>query len=151
VKTFASVDSTAADDVAKQRFGQVIDMMRDPHQSTFAFVMYPESTPIIEAYRASRELATIDIPTGLTVANLVIPPEHATTPFSRSRRAMQEKYMVEIKERFQTPLIQIPLLSGEVAGLELLTTLGETIYGSTNGHGPAPMTAAVSLQKEVNS
>ena len=49
VKIFASVDGAAADDVAKQRFGKVIEMMRDPEQSTFAFVMYPEATPIIEA------------------------------------------------------------------------------------------------------
>ena len=41
VKVFASVDTSAADYVAKQRFGQVIEMMRDPAQSTFAFVMYP--------------------------------------------------------------------------------------------------------------
>jgi arsenite-transporting ATPase len=42
VKVFASVDANAADDVAKQRFGKVIEMMSDPEQSTFAFVMYPE-------------------------------------------------------------------------------------------------------------
>ena len=54
VKVFASVDASAADDVAKQRFGKVIDMMRDPEQSTFAFVMYPEATPIVEAWRASQ-------------------------------------------------------------------------------------------------
>src|SRR3972149_11633222 len=53
VKVFASVDSTAADDVAKQRFGEVIQLMRDPQRSTFALVMYPESTPILEAYRMS--------------------------------------------------------------------------------------------------
>ena len=87
VKVFSSVDTTVADDVAKQRFADVIDMMRNPERSTFAFVMYPEATPIIEAYRASEELATLDIPTGLVVANLVIPAEQATTPFTRARRA----------------------------------------------------------------
>ena len=51
VKIFASVDATAADDVAKPRFGKVIEMMSDPEQSTFAFVMYPEATPILEAWR----------------------------------------------------------------------------------------------------
>lgn len=127
VKVFASVDTVAADDVAKQRFGQVIDMMRDPDRSTFAFVMYPESTPIIEAYRASQELGTLDIPTGLVVANLVIPPEQATTPFSRARRAMQEKYLAEIGERFAVPVLQIPLLPNEVKGLEMLQTLGEQV------------------------
>jgi arsenite-transporting ATPase len=128
VKVFASVETVAADDVAKQRFGQVIEMMRDPDRSTFAFVMYPESTPIIEAYRASQELGTLDIPTGLVVANLVIPPEQATTPFSRARRAMQEKYLAEIGERFNVPVLQIPLLPHEVKGLDLLTELAGKVY-----------------------
>ncbi|HET9913320.1 MAG TPA: ArsA family ATPase, partial [Anaerolineales bacterium] len=129
VKVFASVDATAADDVAKQRFGKVIEMMSDPEQSTFAFVMYPESTPILEAWRASRELGTVGIHPGLTVANMVIPAEQTTTPFVQSRRIMQEKYLREITERFSVPLVQIPLLSSEIKGLKMLADLGEKMYG----------------------
>jgi arsenite-transporting ATPase len=128
VKVFASVDGSAADDVAKQRFGKVIEMMRDPEQSTFAFVMYPEATPIIEAWRAAKELETVGVHAGMVVANLVIPPEQ-TTPFVQSRRAMQEKYLKEIVERFRVPLVQIPLLPREVKGLDMLAELGEQIYG----------------------
>jgi arsenite/tail-anchored protein-transporting ATPase len=138
VKVFASVDTTAADDVAKQRFGQVIDMMRDPDLSTFVFVMYPEATPILEAYRAAQELRTVGVEPGLVVANLVIPPEQATTPFAQARRAMQEKYLAEIVQRFPVPLLQIPLLPGEVKGLPLLSELGAQVYGNgevrTHGH-----------------
>jgi arsenite-transporting ATPase len=130
VKVFASVDASTADDVAKQHFGQVIEMMRDPSQSTFAFVMYPESTPILEAWRAEKELETVGVHAGIVMANFVIPPGQTTTPFVQSRRAMQEKYLVEIRERFPVPLIQIPLLATEVKGLEMLTELGETIYGN---------------------
>ena len=130
VKVFASVDTSAADDVAKQRFGQVIAMMRDPAQSTFAFVMYPESTPILEAWRAAQELATVGILPGLVVANFVIPATAATTPFLRARYAMQEKYLVEIGERFAAPVLEIPLLAQEVKGLDLLAALGEQIYGA---------------------
>jgi len=129
VKIFASVDTAAADDVAKQRFGQVIEMMRDPAQSTFAFVMYPEATPILEAWRAAEELRTVGIQTGMVVANMVIPAEQATTPFVRTRRAMQEHYLAEIGRRFPVPLVQIPLLPLEVRGLEMLTALGEQVYG----------------------
>lgn len=129
VKVFATVDSTAADDVTKQRFASVIEMMRDPQKSTFAFVMYPEATPIIEAYRASEELKTLDIHTGLVFANFVLPPEQCTTPFSRVRRVMQEKYLHEITERFDVPMVEIPLLPHEVKGLDVLTALGEKIYG----------------------
>jgi len=129
VKIFASVDTAAANDVAKQRFGQVIDMMRDSAQSTFAFVMYPEATPILEAWRAAEELRTVGIQTGMVVANMVIPPEQATTPFVRARRTMQEQYLAEIGRRFAVPVVQIPLLPREVKGLEMLADLGEQIYG----------------------
>jgi arsenite-transporting ATPase len=129
VKVFASVDSAAADDVAKRRFGQVIDMIRDPAQSAFAFVMYPEATPFLEAYRASEELSTVGIQPGLVVANFVIPPDQATTPFTRARRAMQEKYLAEIEQRFQVPVLQIPLLPYEVKGLARLVELSEQVYG----------------------
>jgi len=128
VKVFASVDTVAADDVAKQRFGKVIEMMRDPKQSTFAFVMYPEATPIIEAYRAATELSTVGINASLVVANMVIPAEQANTEFTHARRLMQEKYLGEISERFRLPVAQIPLLPKEIKGLEMLATLGEQIY-----------------------
>ncbi len=128
VKIFASVDTSAADDVAKQRFGKVIEMMRDSEQSTFVFVMYPEATPILEAWRAARELGTVGIHPGLVVANMVIPPEQANTIFTHARRTMQEKYLVEITERFQLPLAQIPLLPYEIKGLEMLARLGDQIY-----------------------
>lgn len=129
VKVFASVDTAAADDVAKQHFGDVIAMMRDPARSTFAFVMYPESTPILEAHRMAEELHTLGIEPGLVVANLVIPPDQATTPFAQARRAMQERYLIEIQERFSVPVLQIPLLPYEVKGLELLDRLGLEMLG----------------------
>lgn len=129
VKVFASVDTTAADDVAKKRFGEVIDLMRDPARSTFAFVMYPESTPILEAHRAAEELRTVGITPGLVVANFVIPAEQATTPFAQSRRAMQEKYLNEIAQRFEVPVVQVPLLAHEVKGLPMLIELGQQVYG----------------------
>ncbi len=129
VKVFASVDSSLADDTAKQRFSAVIDMMRDPAQSTFAFVMYPESTPIVEAYRASEELRTVGIEPGLVFANFIIPPEQATTPYSSARRNMQQKYMAEIAGRFAVPVAQIPLLPTEVQGLDTLAQLAGQVYG----------------------
>ena len=130
VKIFASVDVTAADDVAKARFGKVIEMMSDPQKSTFAFVMYPEATPILEAWRAAQELGTVGIHPGLVVANMVIPAEQTTTPFVQSRRIMQEKYLKEIAKKFRVPLVEIPLLPSEIKGLKMLTELGEQMYGT---------------------
>jgi arsenite-transporting ATPase len=143
IKVYASVDTVAADDVAKQRFAQVIDMMKDPEQSTFAYVMYPESTPIVEAYRAAEELSTIGIEPGLVVANQVLPAEACTTPFSNARWTMQQKYLAEIGERFPVPVLRIPLLGGEIKGLDLLAQLGDQLFGaSADGEEPTGSTAS---------
>jgi len=129
IKIFTSVDTVKADDIAKKRFGKVIEMMRNPNLSTFAFVMYPEATPVLEAYRAAVELRTVGIEPGLVIANLIIPPELVTTPFVQARRTMQEKYMTEITERFSVPVVQIPLQPSEIKGLKALSMLGIKVYG----------------------
>ena len=123
VKVFASVEGDVADDVAKARFAGVIDMMRDPARSTFAFVMYPEATPIVEASRAIDELASLGIPLGLVVANMVLPEDACRTPFALARRQMQQTYLGEIEARFAAPVLEVPLLDGEVIGLDRLTDL----------------------------
>lgn len=134
IKAYASVDVNLADDAAKQKFGKVIDMMKDPAQSTFSFVMYPESTPILEAYRASQELAGLDIHTGMVVANYIIPEEQVDSAFVHSRRAMQYKYLLEISKKFSVPVVQIPLLPEEIKGLDMLSELGEKLYGKPQRH-----------------
>ena len=104
-------------------------MMRDPAKATFAFVMYPESTPIIEAYRATKELETIGIRPGLIVANQVLQPEVCVTPYTRSRRAMQVKYLSEMRERFSAPILQVPLMPREIRGVRDLRGIGEQVFG----------------------
>ena len=129
VKVFASVDSAAADDVAKKRFQKVIDMMRDRTRSTFAFVMYPESTPIVESYRAMQELRTVGIEPGLVVANQVLPDEVCTTSYAKARQRMQKKYLSEMRKRFQVPILPVPLFPREISGKEMLVSLGDSLYG----------------------
>ena len=128
VKVFTSVDSEMADDVAKKRFSKVIDMMRDRKQCTFAFVMYPESTPIVESHRAMDELRTVGIEPGLVVANQVLPDEACTTAYARSRRQMQLKYLDEIKRRFDVPTLTVPLLPREISGRKMLVELGDRLF-----------------------
>ena len=128
VKVFASVDGAAADDVAKNRFGRLIEMMREPAQSTFAFVVYPEATPIVEAERAIAELASVGIPLGLVVANMVLPEDACTTPYTRARWQMQQGYLAEIDRRFQAPVLEVPLLEFEVIGLERVIDLVSRLF-----------------------
>ena len=130
VKTGLSVESSEEDRKQKERFDKVIEMMRDKEITTFGFVMYPEKTPIIEAYRASKELETLDINTQLVIANLIIPEEQCQTAFFANRRKMQLKYLEEIKERFsESEILQMPMYPSEIKGLAMLTEIGEQLYG----------------------
>jgi arsenite-transporting ATPase len=63
------------------------------------------------------------------VANYIIPRDQVDTPFVQARRSMQDKYMMEIDQRFSLPILQIPLLPYEIQGMERLKDLGDRLFG----------------------
>jgi arsenite/tail-anchored protein-transporting ATPase len=128
MKSGLSSEISEEDRKQKERFDKVISMMKDKNKTTFSFVMYPEKTPIIEAYRASEELRTVGVETQLVVANLIIPEEQAVSPFFKNRRYMQEKYLKEIRDTFNAEIVKVPMYNKEIKGIDMLIEIGETIY-----------------------
>jgi arsenite/tail-anchored protein-transporting ATPase len=115
-----------------QEYDTVIANMRDPRKSTFAFVMYPEFTPIIEAWRASEDLkAQVGIHTNLVVVNMLIPRECGNNAFFDSRRRQQEKYLPLIQEKFPVPLLGIPLFDHEPEGLKDIRALSSKVFDNS--------------------
>ncbi len=110
-------ESRALREETRARFARIIARLKDPDRTVFAFVVYPESTPVVEAHRASLDLAAAGIPTQLVVANQVIPSKQARNAFFQNRRAMQIKYLGEIERRFGVPVLVLPLLDKEIRGL----------------------------------
>jgi arsenite/tail-anchored protein-transporting ATPase len=105
--------------------------MRDREKSTFVFVVYPEYTPIIEAWRASQELKSqVGIETALVGVNYILPKEYGRNSFFERRRMQQEKYLAEIEPRFGTPMFLIPLLDHEPKGVDDLKKLGRRVFDS---------------------
>ncbi len=113
---------------AQERFKRVIKRMRDKQQTTFSFVLYPENTPIQEAYRAIQELKGAEIETQLVVANLVLPEEVCTTEYFKKRRTMQEKHLNVIYDKFNCEILQMPLLAEEIKGLNTLKEAAYVLY-----------------------
>jgi len=129
LKAGLSAEISDADKKQKEKFDNVIEMMKDEKLTTFGFVMYPEKTPIIEAFRASQELETVGIKTQLVVANLVIPEEQAVTPYFQNRRKMQDKYREEIKARFnEAQVLTVPMFEKEIKGIEMLLKVSNIIF-----------------------
>ena len=102
------------------RYDKVIAHLRDKRHTAFAFVMYPEYTPIVEAHRAMQDLARAGIPTAFVVANMVLPREACRNDFFRSRRNMQMKYLGVLAEKFRLPVMTLPLLAKDIKGLDML-------------------------------
>ncbi|MDO8725899.1 MAG: arsenical pump-driving ATPase [Candidatus Methanoperedens sp.] len=114
----------------KNKYANVIETMRSKEKSTFIFVMYPEYTPIIEAWRASEELKKqVGIETVLVAVNYLLPQDYGKNRFFNNRRKQQERYLIEIKQRFKTPMLTLPLLEHEPKGLDKLRELGRKIFG----------------------
>jgi len=117
-------------DETKNKYANVIKTMRNKKKSTFVFVMYPEYTPIIEAWRASEELKKqVGIETSLVAVNYLLPSDYGKNEFFNNRRKQQEKYLSIIKEKFKTPLFFVPLLDHEPKGTENLKEFGSIIFG----------------------
>ena len=131
IKIFTTVESEA-DKLTKSRFKEVIEMMQDSDKTTFSFVMYPEGTPIEEASRAMLELSEIGIKTALVVANMVLPDSIITNEYWQQRKVMQDKYLLEMKQRFKAPIIRLPLLEDDLIGKDKLMHAGMLLYGVKN-------------------
>lgn len=119
--------SSAAKSESQERLNRIVDRLKDPARTTFAFVMYPESTPVVEAYRAMCDLREAGISTQFVVANQVLLPEYCTNTYFERRRAMQERYLDEIKERFDLPIVLLPLLQTEVRGLDMVKRAAQAL------------------------
>jgi len=107
-----------AKEAAQNRFREIINILRDGERTIFNLVLYPESTPIMESYRAMLDLKEAGIETQLVVANMILPEEVCVNDFFRNRRAMQMKYLEEIRDRFNLPILIFPLFEEEPRGLD---------------------------------
>jgi arsenite/tail-anchored protein-transporting ATPase len=112
------------------KYADVIEKMKNPAKSSFVFVMYPEYTPMIEAWRAAEELKKqVGIETAAVAVNYILPDHSGDNPFFRNRRKQQEKYISQIEDRFNKPMMLVPLLEREPKGLEDLKALGLQVCG----------------------
>jgi arsenite-transporting ATPase len=116
----STAENSDIKETTQNRFREIISTLRDKNRTVFSLVLYPESTPIMESYRAMLDLKDAGIETELVIANMVLQEEVCTNNFFRNRRRMQLKYLEEIKEKFNLPVLQFPLMQDEIKGLARL-------------------------------
>jgi arsenite-transporting ATPase len=117
-------------EATQNKYADVIEKMRNRDKSAFVFVMYPEYTPIVEAWRAAEDLKKqVGIETTAVAVNYLLPQDAGNNTFFDRRRKQQEKYLAEIETRFHKPMIFAPLLDHEPKGIESLRGLGKDMCG----------------------
>jgi arsenite-transporting ATPase len=122
---------------SSDKYDRVIETMRDPERSSFVFVMYPEYTPMMEAWRASEDLRNqVGIETSLVAVNYLLPAKYGNNAFFESRREQQRDYLEKIDERFEVPMMLAPLQRSEPTGLSELEQLGTEILGAQDDDRP---------------
>ena len=138
VKAHVSEESASVDATELARMSAALAVVRDPALTTFALVLYPETTPIAEAERAAADLASLGITTALVVANQVLPEEVCVNDFFRNRRTMQLTHLARLPDVFpQASYSLLPLQAEDVRGLDALRAIGTPLYGLPGATLPA--------------
>jgi len=114
----------------KERYDEAVKSLSDEQQSAFNLVLLPEKLPIKETARAIDDLARFGIRVQTLIVNEVIPPEVLKGNwFLERRRETQEKYLQEIRTRFnEIPKKNVPLFETDVYGIQNLRKVAEFLY-----------------------
>ncbi len=114
----------------KARYDEAINILTEGTKSAFNLVLLPEKLPIEETARAINDLAKFGIKTQNLIINQIIPTEVLQGNwFLKRRQETQEKYLMEIKGRFESlSKMYVPLFDTDVFGIENLRKVGSFLY-----------------------
>lgn len=120
-------DGTLIDDpiyeVLKQRqkrFKKVRDILLDPEQTGFIFVLNPEYLPIVETKQALSMLEKYDLHVHTLVVNRLL-PEKDTGTFFAQRKANEKKHIGKIHDVFsEKQLFFVPFFSHDIMNKQQL-------------------------------
>ena len=111
----------------RDRFVRAREVLTDPEQTCFLFVLTPQRLPILETARAVRTLRKYAIPVGGVVVNQM-EPEIVDPDVAHSDAGRQSDSMATIRSEFaEIPRWTLPRMGNEVVGLEALRELARMI------------------------
>ncbi|WP_226580686.1 ArsA family ATPase [Halobacillus litoralis] len=104
----------------REKFSAVREIILDPEQTGFAFVLIPERLPILETQKAVRQLQQHNLHVKTLIVNKVL-PSHADGAFLEKRRKQEKVYLDEIENLFKEQrLVNVPLFEEDIADKDQL-------------------------------
>ena len=118
----------------RDRMGHAREMLTDDELTAFFFITLPEALPIAVITRFIDWFRDFGIPVGGVIVNMMIDQSQVTPEspdFVRNRVAMQDRYMVDIWEKFDGMVRSIlPLYETEVRGVAMLGKAADKLFSS---------------------
>ena len=113
----------------KKKIEAASSELSDPEKTEFVIVIIPEMMALLETERLLRALYEYEIPVHNIIINMIIPPNQ-DCEFCNSRRMMQQKNLLEIKNIYEDfNLKELLLYPNEIRGLDALRELGKILIG----------------------
>jgi arsenite-transporting ATPase len=116
----------------RDRMGKAREMLTDPAKTAFFFVTLPEALPIAVITRFIGWFHDFGIPVGGVIVNMLIDQKQVndkSPDFVKNRVAMQDRYMVDIWEKFEGMVrAKLPLYETEVRGTDSLIRMGDALF-----------------------
>lgn len=108
----------------QERFSAAREILLDPNQTSFVFVLNPERLPILETKKALELLDNYHLHVNTLIVNKIL-PENPVGEFLSRRKEHEKQYVSMIEESFnRQELVYIPLFSNDIANEQQLEQFG---------------------------
>lgn len=110
----------------RERFEALREVLVDAERCSFVIVLAAERLPVLETVELHEQLVRAGVHVGALVINKRSPADAGD--FLAERRALEEVHVATLRGALpDVPLLQVPLLPGDVVGQEALERFGDAL------------------------
>lgn len=114
----------------RDRFSRLRDVVTDPARTGFVVVLTAERLPIAETMEVYEKLVDLGVDVTALVANRRSPADAGE--LLAMRREQEDEHLARLRRRIpDVPLLDVPLLPGDLAGTKALTALTDHLGPSS--------------------
>jgi arsenite-transporting ATPase len=117
-------------DRRRERFNRLREVLGDAQQCAFVIVLAAERLPVLETIELHAQLQRAGTPVGALVVNKRSPADAGA--FLAERHALEEQHLATLRQALgQLPLLELPLLPGDVVGEAALEAFARQLSDAT--------------------
>jgi len=124
--------NSSMDTQGESSIENLIQRLKNPEETTFLLIAYPEFTPLNEGFRAMKDLERVGIPVQGILLNHIFNSEDCNNnSFALQRWELQQNYLNKAKDLFQNkPLFRVEMQANEIIGINTIIELTNKIFNN---------------------